>query len=648
MLKAAIEFVGGKHCKYVPKKYRPKSEMIEQLEAYCMKWFGMTMDELRKEDARLKDIDEHYSDGLWENHTTCSFLDEPKQRQLHGACAKGFGITGGDRYVVLKRSPGSVDFADRNNVAWAKSSRPALNGALMFRIGADRIVPGKTSIIKAVLNLGIHIHKGCFDLHDGNYGLGFYQDVGAPVSKGPRKGLVVIETAIGQNELESHFRSMNHATATTLTLTDPELEARLCFGYLNQNYNVDVKNGRSVPPNPVYWRFNRANSITQTVFGFRLWNYRNPMTVELEDEPLLGYGSYRYETAGSDLTPEARLQYALKGFKGSKSQNRWTYNMSVNLSSAEVKTNRHSPTIQPSPNTSPFAAETVNPRSKPREKSGAPKAVALPLALSAATGSSKRKAVCSSEKVQSLKRRRVAVPCARSSKTIQTGSKRGLIKTYFTPQAPSKRDESEIRGRIAATIASSPKSVSAEKVCVKVARAFNESRLSSAATVTGRLISSESVAKVMHNCAKGAAASKTLHSVAPRPKRNAYKNKPLETLYPLSLEELLRSEGVKTNRAVRILRHMKSWSRDNCSNSRGIIGKTPIGVSNGSKALANYGLRVMFQRMQLRQLGFKNDKFFPVYASRKFWFGELANGEVRHHRRESRLDALELCQEPLT
>ena len=96
---------------------------------------------------------------------------------------------------------------------------------------------------------------------------------------------------------------------------------------------------------------------------------------------------------------------------------------------------------------------------------------------------------------------------------------------------------------------------------------------------------------------------------------------------------------------------MKSWSRDNGSGAAE-SAKTPTGVSNGSKALANYRLPVMFSAPAntTRQLGFKNDTFF-LPAQQGSSGSALPDGEVRHHCRESRqtrLEALDLCQEPLT
>ena len=714
MLKAAIDFIGGKHCKYVPKRYRPKNEMIEEFEKFCKKWYGLTSAEIEKERCRIEALQDKYSSSLWEDSATCSLLDEAKLVQLRKSCAHGFAISAkGDRYILLRKGADNVDFADQKGVAWLRSSRPAFANSLVFKTGADKKVLGKPSIVKAVTNLSKHIHKGCFDLHDDNYGLCFYQDVGSPVSKGPRKRLVAIETSIGQNELEAHFRSMNHATATTLSLADPELEARLSFGFLNQNFNVDVKNQRVLPPNATYWRFNRSNEVIRRVFGSRLWHYRDPMDQDLSDEPHLGYGSFRYETAVlNNDTPEVALEYAQRGFPGSQTKNRWTFCMAVNFPSPpeeahspsgeqnELSTDTQSgnPTTHLTAHTSSPPASTSLPNSPSPALSSAVQATttssaglpvqtqpppippqstqpsqvpppalvpthsnsvvtstiptdtqtSLPSPVNISESSNvslmKAKTVQPAKPALLLKRKRVDAPCSRSNKTPRIGTKNSLIKQYFTAGAPKKKDEPEIRQRIAAVVASSADQTSTTKICEEVARGFNSARLSSTTAVSGQLINGNGVAKVMAKCASGAAASETLRSSTSKGTRNAYKSRPIESLYPVKAAELAQRGGITTNRAVRVLRHMKSWTAANCSQRRGRRGQVPKGVSNGSKALVNYGLRVVFQRMQLLELDFKSDRFLPTFSESGFWFGELVDGEIKHHSRNTRLDSVEICQ----
>jgi len=191
------------------------------------RWFGLSYSELK-----------NLPSFSW-NSTGIKIVEETDIASVFGS--SGYATTTDDKKLILLKSKDvgkRVTFLDANNTIWQAICHHQLSGSLMFKIGPDGKVLGKRGVVEAVLNMAVHIIKGCFDLHSEKHGLEFFQNMGKPLSKGPRAGLVVCESAVGQNELEAHNRITNFATSTTTMLGDPELAPRLYFTYLYQNHQV--------------------------------------------------------------------------------------------------------------------------------------------------------------------------------------------------------------------------------------------------------------------------------------------------------------------------------------------------------------------------------------------------------------------------
>ena len=316
MLCQAIEYIGGKHCKYVPRRIRSKEDMLQQLDSYALKWFGFSIADMANAPSFSWD------DPLVTQLTEASEMCPP------------FAVCNGRHFITLA-SPEDTDksgFKDAMGTTWFPTTNSFFGKSLIFQVATDGKVLGKRSVIKAVLNLHQHIQKGCLDLHDGGYGLDCYSAVGDPVSKGDRKGLVAVESAFGQNELEAHFRVFNLTTAITTTLGDPELEPRLELSMLYQNHAVDVKHNLKTTPNPLYWRWDRINQIHLRTFKKPWYGFHTPGDPrKYKSEPFLGYGAYRFrEAVLNRRTLSEAKTYALTGFVGSKSRSRWVFHADIN------------------------------------------------------------------------------------------------------------------------------------------------------------------------------------------------------------------------------------------------------------------------------------------------------------------------------
>ncbi len=421
----------------------------------------------------------------------------------------------------------------------------------MFCVGPDSIIMGKRGIINAVLNMGSHIYKGCFNYYSLTFGLEFYQESHRCVSKGHFAGIVPVETALGQNEIESHFRVTNLSTKVTTTLGDPELEGRLELSMLHQNYAVDVRHGINVPPNPIYWCWSRLNHICFSVLGVKVYNFKDPMQVSLVDEPFLGYGSYRYEEAIlNQSSPEEALEHAMDGFRNIKTRNRWVYFPVINWYNAMSLTT--APTTR-----KPTVSSTNTPAITP------PTAVPT-IRTQTISSCGKRKRVAAirstSKDVSNLGNRNATIKkFLRVSKPKTNDTIRLIRKAYVKELEKSCRDSFDVTS-VAQTVAG--------VVNTAVIQAANDP---SAKLSLPTLVSSAGVARTMFNDANNLAQGKTKGM---KKKRNNYKNKPIQELYPLTRSELV--NGMKQNRAIRIVRDLKNnYKRAVCDSNKGLTAPIP-------------------------------------------------------------------------
>ena len=178
---------------------------------------------------------------------------------------------------------------------------------------------GKMDITDAVLNMATHIYNGCFDYHSPTYGLGFYEAVGEPVTKGRYAGLLVRETGLGTNQLEARFRLTNFTTAMTGSLSDQELDARISWIFLKGNHNVDCKKRKELlPPNEMYWQWTSIDNLGVTVLERRIFECRDFLAEVngFPEEVMHGYGSYHFfEAIQNRLGPSKCIEQAKAGFE---------------------------------------------------------------------------------------------------------------------------------------------------------------------------------------------------------------------------------------------------------------------------------------------------------------------------------------------
>lgn len=168
----------------------------------------------------------------------------------------------------------------------------------MFTPAVDRKILGKSTIPNALSNFAKHLYRGCLDPIAHFSAEEAFPEVGKPISKGIRKGLHPIETIFNESQVEAKFRSLNNITAISTTLGDFELETRCDLNVLEQNYNVDVKNGKNSAPNHVFWRFEMCDEISLKVLGAKVFGFYSPSSSRITGaEPLLGWGQYRYSIA---------------------------------------------------------------------------------------------------------------------------------------------------------------------------------------------------------------------------------------------------------------------------------------------------------------------------------------------------------------
>ena len=554
LLGKAIEYVGGKHCKFVPKRVRSQEDMLKQIDSYALKWFGYSIEDM----AQAPRFD-------WKD-TNVKHVTEANEVVLpcFAVCDDG------NRYITLSNTPTkSTCFRDATGTIWLPTTNSFFGKSLMFQVTPDGKVLGKQSVIKAVLNLHQHILKGCLELHSGGYGLDCYQEVGCPVSKGDRKGLVAMESAFGQNELEAHFRVFNLTTAVTTTLGDPELEPRLELSMLYQNHAVDKKHNVLTTPSPLYWSWNRVGRVHQRVFEKPWIEFHTPNDPKTyKPEPFLGYGSYRFTQAVSskkNISLDEAKEYASRGFASSKSRARWIYHDVTTLYS-DIKASAASIS---SSSAFKVDAAVAKPRSEPAID---PKQTQPLVKASNLTHDRNTSAQAKRKRVVAVKGLSDGPPAKR------LGNKNNLMSAYFKVQKPSsKATKTLIRKSTSKVLARSTESPRMEDLAVEVAREVNDKvyqQQLSPCKSSGTFVNVAGVKDVLVKDAKAAAAKKALaKQTAALTRKNKYKRVPIHRRYPVTRDQLL--VGIKHERAKKVLSHLKSWKRTNCSSGKGLTTFLP-------------------------------------------------------------------------
>ena len=209
----------------------------------------------------------------------------------------------GAQYVVLKRVKTLQDsslsyFVNRHGIQWIPTCIDEFGDSLMFKPGLHNKRLGNHQIPDKILNFASHLYKGCYDI--ASFTGNLYYDEGLPETKGTYEGLRPVGTVAGENEVEAKFGSLVQTVSSVRKAAESEVEARFDFNILEQNYNVDIKVGRKVPPNQFYWKWHEINTMVENVFGTRVWDFFNPLeSVNFKDhkEALMGFGLMRYSKA---------------------------------------------------------------------------------------------------------------------------------------------------------------------------------------------------------------------------------------------------------------------------------------------------------------------------------------------------------------
>ena len=658
VLKETLKYIGRSHCRFIARRYRTKADSLKKYEEYVRKWFGMSSKELA-----------NIIEGKTPAKDCAKALAPEKMEDFQNL--KEFSSANGEKYILLKskqvnsyKSGKSERYFDGDDVCWHRSTDPALGGSRMFSVGLDSKILGKSGIAQEVVNLGSHLRKGCFDYKSENHGLEFFQRCGKPLTKGQFKGLQQWETAIGTNALEAFFRVLNLSTALTTTLGDSELEPRLDFCVLEENFKVDRRNKRNDLPNAIYWRWSRLNSISRKVFDSDVFKFKDPMKFRYEEEPFLGFGAYRYETAiiGRDVSPEAAEKVAINGFEKNLAKNRWVYHSKLRFTKADNSSASNVTSTKDAAATTLQAngtAQTHNDAlqeaamfsqtAAAKEPEGAAKEPKAAIAEETEAGVAKERVVAhaaeNEPKVATLKRKRISAggsstsaPAKKKKKSLgsrRVGNKKNFMRSFLAKVAPVRTAETEelVQNAVCEALAKSPQGkVNVERVSEQAAAMANRQILQSHKdTQIGvrrfpNFVNSTGVRSVMHKDAT-AIANRRL----PQSSRNKYRAKPIESLYPITRAEVL--SGVTLNRAQRILRDLKkNWKAEVCSSKRGLRTSLPKNCSTGkaTKEMANYGLRKLFQSMQLLKIGRSSEgKFTSSFATTQFAFFDRLTGSVQ-------------------